>query len=474
MNMENGEQKRDFATVEEAFASLPAPLQEQGVRTGHYAQAIFLHACAADIYPDDLKVRVRLKQELHETVFLAARLSQIGKALVPALYHEDRQDFSPEERALFQKHPSNGARLVERLLAEDYKSRPTDLNTLLEGIEGSYEHWNGEGYPAGLREQEIPIIGRIIAVARTLDQVAVRKHSEAPFDFALQQVSESSGIMLDPVVVSLVQDDRTKLKRIFNRFINQTRAIPVTPTLVSRRAFRPMALWYRPVVEIKSKKTVAYEAKMRFRDAETYTDYAAMEAKIKQEKLVDDLSVYFLAELCDTSHRLDTCAIFYQYLALTPPSGWLRKRGLDKDVAKVLEDTQTEPSRICLVVTAEQWQQRTKTQLENLARIARLGCKILFSGFGIAEISLADLQSCGATLFRISSAVGPILEDPATTSYLKELAAAGITLMAEGIEKKNHRALFHRHAITQATDQLGGDFVPEDVLVESELALQSP
>lgn len=471
--MENGELKRDFATVEEAFASLPTPLQEQGIRTGHYAQAIFLHACAADIYPDDLKVRVRLKQDLHETVFLAARLSQIGKALVPALYHEDRSDFTEEERALYLKHPFNGARLVERLLAEDYKSRPAELNTLLEGIEGSFEQWNGAGYPAGLREQEIPIIGRIIAVARALDQIAVRKHSEAPFDFALQQVSENSGILHDPVVVSLVQDDRTKLKRIFNRFINQTRAIPVTPTLVSRRASRPMALWYRPVVEIKSRKTIAYEAKMRFRDAEAYTDYPAVETMIKQEKLVDDLAVYFLAELCDTSHRLDTCAIFYQYLALTPPPGWLRKRGLDKDVAKVLEDTKTEPSRICLVVTAEQWQQRTKTQLENLARIARLGCRILFSGFGIAEISLADLQSSGATLFRISSAAGPKLEDPATVSYLKELSAAGITLLADGMEKKSYRTLFHRNAITLATDQLAGDFVPEDVLVESELAQQS-
>ena len=317
--MENGELKRDFATVEEAFASLPTPLQEQGIRTGHYAQAIFLHACAADIYPDDLKVRVRLKQDLHETVFLATRLSQIGEALVPALYHEDRSDFTEEERALYLKHPFNGARLVERLLAEDYKSRPAELNTLLEGIEGSFEQWNGAGYPAGLREQEIPIIGRIIAVARALDQIAVRKHSEAPFDFALQQVSENSGILHDPVVVSLVQDDRTKLKRIFNRFINQTRAIPVTPTLVSRRASRLMALWYRPVVEIKSRKTIAYEAKMRFRDAEAYTDYPAVETMIKQEKLVDDLAVYFLAELCDTSHRLDTCAIFYQYLALTPP-----------------------------------------------------------------------------------------------------------------------------------------------------------
>jgi len=50
------------------------------------------------------------------------------------------------------------------------------------------------------------------------------------------------------------------------------------------------------------------------------------------------------------------------------------------------------------------------------------------------------------------------------------LAAAGLTLLADGIEKKRHLALMGRNKITLATSLLFGDYRPEDEIIESELA----
>lgn len=471
--MDTGEQKREFATIEEVFRALPATVQEQCIRVGQYAEALFIHACAADLYPDDVKVRVRLKPELHESVANAARLIHIGKALLPPLYHEFRPDFISEELALYKKYPATGARLAERLLSENLKSRPAELNIILESIENHCEHWNGEGFPAGLLESEIPIIARIVSVAVALDRTAASEHSESPFDFALQQLSAGSGTLFDPVIVALALEGRQKLRRVFTRFIKQTRVIPATPTLVSRHVSRPLALWYRPIIQVSTKKTIAFEAEMRFRDGVNFVDFQAVEAIIQRENLQDDLGAYFVAELCDTLKRLSTCAIPVEYIALTPPPNWLKKHGLEKELSMIFKDAGAGPERVCLIVTAVQWQKQTKILRENLARISRLGCLIMFSGFGIAEVGREELQLAGASLFRLKGAAGTTLDKPETNAYLAELATAGMTILVDGIEKKSQRALFHRNGITCATDRLGGDYIPEDVLVESELAFQA-
>jgi hypothetical protein len=111
----NGEElKREFGGIEEAFGSLPQKEREHCARAAEYAEEIFLLACAAEIYIDDVAARVRLRPELRGAVAEGVRLMNVGKALVPELYHSIRPDFSPEEVALYKKHTNDGARLAER------------------------------------------------------------------------------------------------------------------------------------------------------------------------------------------------------------------------------------------------------------------------------------------------------------------------------------------------------------------------
>jgi response regulator RpfG family c-di-GMP phosphodiesterase len=108
--------RREFKSIEEAFDSLPQKEREHCIRVSHYAEEIFLLACAADIYSDDVSVRVRLKLDQREAVADGARYMNIGKALVPELYHNIRPDFSPEEIALYRKHTTDGVSLYKAAL----------------------------------------------------------------------------------------------------------------------------------------------------------------------------------------------------------------------------------------------------------------------------------------------------------------------------------------------------------------------
>jgi EAL domain-containing protein (putative c-di-GMP-specific phosphodiesterase class I) len=464
--------KRGFKSIEEAFDSLPQLEREHCIRVAHYAEEIFLLACAAEIYTNDVSVRVRLKTELREAVADGARYMNIGKALVPELYHNLRPDFTPEETALYRKHTANGAKLAQSLLAERLSSNPQELNIIKEAIESHHEQWKGNGYPEELKEGEIPIIGRIIAIANELDKAAVQKHSERPFDYAVEQINAGSGTLFDPVLVSITVEAKAKLKKVFTKFINQSRAIPVIKPLISRTANRPFALWYRPIAELKKNKSIAYEADMRFADKEKKcTPYGEVEHIIKREQMEHDLGLYFITELSDMLRRLDACEIPAAYIVYTPPADWINHKGLAKEVIALLSDTRTEPKRLCLNLTAPMWSGKNQAAQDNLKALADFGCLIMLSGLELNSVTAGELKENGVSMLRFSSEIGPRLDDKETTAYLSGLSDAGLVLLADGMEKKKHISALNKNKIYYATSLLIGDYQDEDSLIESELTL---
>ncbi len=75
---------------------------------------------------------------------------------------------------------------------------------VLDGIASHHERWDGEGYPRGLRGDDIPIEGRILAVAEALDTMTTdHPYREAlSLDEAVDELRTQSGKQFDPNVVS--------------------------------------------------------------------------------------------------------------------------------------------------------------------------------------------------------------------------------------------------------------------------------
>ncbi|NMA38478.1 MAG: EAL domain-containing protein [Papillibacter sp.] len=464
--------RREFKSIEEAFDSLPQKEREHCIRVSHYAEEIFLLACAADIYSDDVSVRVRLKLDQREAVADGARYMNIGKALVPELYHNIRPDFSPEEIALYRKHTTDGVKLVQSLLSEKMSSNPQALNIISEAIESHHEHWKGNGYPEGIKEGEIPIIARIMAIANALDKAASQKHSERPFEYAIEQLCSGSGTLYDPLLVNIVSESKGKLKKVFNKYINQSKAIPVIKPLISRTASRPFSLWYRPIAELKKNRTIAYEADMRFADKEKkWIPYSEVEHIIKREAMEHELGLYFITELGDMLRRLDACQIPAAYIVYTPPGGWLNQKGLSKELISLLNDIGTRPQRLCINLNQQMWEGKNKTTQENLKAMADFGTLIMLSGLTLNSVTADELKEYGVAQLRFGPEIGPRLDDKETTDYLSGLCGAGLTLLADGLEKKRHIALLNKNKIFYATSLVIGDYQTEDSLIESELAL---
>lgn len=83
-----------------------------------------------------------------------------------------------------------------------------------------HEKWNGEGYPNGLKEQEIPISARIMAVADVFDALCSKRSYKKPFtiDQAYSIMEESRGIHFEPSLVDVIIALRPKLEQIYANY----------------------------------------------------------------------------------------------------------------------------------------------------------------------------------------------------------------------------------------------------------------
>jgi diguanylate cyclase (GGDEF)-like protein len=95
-------------------------------------------------------------------------------------------------------HPIVGAEILEKV-AFPYPVAPI--------VRAHHERWNGEGYPDGLKGEEIPIGARILAAVDCLDALASdRQYRKAlPLGEAMQQIKLESGKSFDPRVVEVLE-----------------------------------------------------------------------------------------------------------------------------------------------------------------------------------------------------------------------------------------------------------------------------
>lgn len=127
----------------------------------------------------------------------AARLHDIGKIAVPDGILLKAGRLSPAEYEVIKEHTSFGASLLS--------GSDSPLMQMAESIALSHhEHWNGSGYPRGLQGENIPIEGRILALADAFDAMTHdRSHRRAyTVDQAVAEIKAQSGKQFDPNIVN--------------------------------------------------------------------------------------------------------------------------------------------------------------------------------------------------------------------------------------------------------------------------------
>lgn len=175
------------------------------------------HVVRVGLYSRQLGLALGLSEAFVEQLLLAAPLHDVGKLGVPDAVLRKRGPLDPSERAQMEEHCRIGAaillerpELANRVDAfEDVgASADNPLLAMAARIAHSHhEHWDGGGYPEGIRGERIPLEARIAAVADVFDAMcSVRpyKPASAPDDVRAEIVAHS-GRQFDPQVVAAFQ-----------------------------------------------------------------------------------------------------------------------------------------------------------------------------------------------------------------------------------------------------------------------------
>ncbi|MBJ7331075.1 MAG: diguanylate cyclase [Solirubrobacteraceae bacterium] len=140
-------------------------------------------------------VQLGLADDELDTVIRGAELHDVGKVAVPDEILHKPGPLTDDEWQLMRQHTIIGQRIL---------AASPGMQSVGELVRASHERWDGDGYPDGLRGEEIPLGARIIAVCDSFDaMVSDRPYSQGrSVAAALDELNRCAGTQFDPQVVS--------------------------------------------------------------------------------------------------------------------------------------------------------------------------------------------------------------------------------------------------------------------------------
>lgn len=175
-----------------------------------------LHSQRVREYTLLLAERFGVDEEKKRIIGIGALLHDVGKIAVPDQILLKPAGLSGDELILMRGHPEEGYRLLQRL---------GFLREAAEIVYAHHEHFDGTGYPRGLKGEEIPLGARLFMVADALDALTSNRPYRAAIGFeeAAGIIRDKSGTHFDPEVVeAFMRIDVAEWKRINERFREDT------------------------------------------------------------------------------------------------------------------------------------------------------------------------------------------------------------------------------------------------------------
>ena len=137
-----------------------------------------------------------MEQRSIERLRLAGLLHDIGKIGTYDTLLDKTEKLTPEEHELIKKHPDRGCEILAPI---------NDMDDILPAVRHHHERWDGEGYPAGLKGKEIPLMARALCIADSFDTMTEDRpyRPSIGVDNAIQELKYCAGSQFDPELVEV-------------------------------------------------------------------------------------------------------------------------------------------------------------------------------------------------------------------------------------------------------------------------------
>ncbi|MDR0302689.1 MAG: response regulator [Treponema sp.] len=156
---------------------------------------------------EGMKARGVYKEEIGgwdiDKMISSARMHDLGKISITDLIINKPGKLTPEEYHIMKTHAVEGERIIDEIIARTGDGDFLRNAKLFAG--NHHERWDGKGYPRGLKGEEIPLHGRIMAIVDVYDALVHERPYKKAFTFeeAVKIIMENSGTHYDPKIVKV-------------------------------------------------------------------------------------------------------------------------------------------------------------------------------------------------------------------------------------------------------------------------------
>lgn len=185
---------------QEVIEMLSVIVEEKDVYTAGHAKRVAM-------YSSKLAEALGLSEDEQIAVHQAGLLHDVGKILTPESILLKPRKFHKFEHEIIKRHASDGERIVGLISA---------FSPYTKIIRHHHEHFDGSGYPDGLKGEAIPLLSRIIAVADAFDAMTtnrLHKVRKTVVD-AIDEIVSKSATQFDPVILTVVEKAFMSLKHL--------------------------------------------------------------------------------------------------------------------------------------------------------------------------------------------------------------------------------------------------------------------
>lgn len=153
-----------------------------------------------------------------ERIFHASPLHDIGKVGIPDNILLKPGRLTPEEFEIMKIHPTIGADTLREVQKRFPANEFVDMGIRI--AQSHHERWNGQGYPNGCKEKEIPLSARIMAIVDVYDAVRSKRVYKPPMSHeeTCAIIEKDSGTHFDPDLVEVFSRLQGKFAEVWSSF----------------------------------------------------------------------------------------------------------------------------------------------------------------------------------------------------------------------------------------------------------------
>ena len=199
----------------EIISSLAATLEERDSYTHGHAQRV-------SQYGQKLGQYLGLSSKQINHLRLATILHDIGKIGIPDQVLLKQGKLNESELATIRPHPDKGVRILEHI-------HDPRMSEVILAVRHHHEQFDGNGYPLGLKGDQIPLLARILSLADSFDAMTSNRpyRKGMPIKQALSEILNCAGTQFDPklahLFIEVIERDTDPMqpKSVSSKEINQ-------------------------------------------------------------------------------------------------------------------------------------------------------------------------------------------------------------------------------------------------------------